>query len=385
MNNRFSRQPSKAKRPNGGNKTLDYSLFIKKAEQSMPITEYTTQHSFQDFLIADILKHNIAKKGYTTPSPIQDQAIPHLLQGRDVVGIANTGTGKTAAFLIPLINKIYFQKNDKVLIITPTRELATQIQNELEGFTHNMQISSVTCIGGVGMKQQIIGLKKRHQFVIGTPGRLKDLRKQGFINFSQYNNIVLDEVDRMLDMGFVHDIKAIISQLPERRQSLFFSATLSDSVKHIMHGFLKNPIIVTVKTQETSQNVDQDIVKMNGKSKIDVLHDLLIEDSFEKVLVFGRTKWGVEKLAKQLELRGFKVASLHGNKTQNQRQRALNEFRNNDISILLATDVASRGLDIEGVTHVINFDPPESYEDYVHRIGRTGRANTKGTALTFIE
>lgn len=366
-------------------KGFDYALLVKKAELQQETVVYKPQHNFADFHICDKLKSNIRNKGYVSPTPIQDQAIPQLLQNKDVVGIANTGTGKTAAFLIPLINKVFLNRSQRVLIIAPTRELAVQIKDECDGFTGGMNITSLIAIGGVGMHPQIQGLRRNPNFLIGTPGRLKDLHKQGHLNFNFYNNIVLDEVDRMLDMGFIADIKFIIGQLPERRQSLFFSATLSPEIQGIMQSFLYNPITISVTTGTTSKNVDQDIVKLDGRAKIDVLHDLLIQDGFEKVLVFGRTKWGIEKLTKNLRERGFTAASIHGNKNQNQRQRALDEFKQNKIQILLATDVASRGLDISDVTHVINYDLPESYDDYVHRIGRTGRADKKGFALSFIE
>ncbi len=364
---------------------VDPKLLVKKSEGFVEEAPYVPQQSFADLVITDTLKKNIIDHGYTEMTPIQDQTIPHILEGRDVVGIANTGTGKTAAFLIPLLNKIFFNKSEKVLIIVPTRELAVQIQDECRAFVPNMGIFSLVCIGGVGIYPQIQGLRRNPHIVIGTPGRLKDLRNQGKINFADYKNIVLDEVDRMLDMGFINDIKLIIAQLPIPRQSLFFSATVSPQVQSIMHSFLKNPITVSVKSQETALNVDQDVIKMNGRQKIDVLHDLLSQEGFDKVLVFGRTKWGIEKLARQLEERRFSVVSLHGNKNQNQRQRALDEFKNNRIKILLATDIVARGIDVPDVTHVINFDLPASYEDYVHRIGRTGRAGKKGIALSFVD
>lgn len=364
---------------------VDPALLVKKSGEVVAEVEYVPQHSFADLLITDTLKKNITDHGYTEMTPIQDQTIPHILEGRDVVGIANTGTGKTAAFLIPLLNKIFFNKTEKVLIIVPTRELAVQIQDECRAFVPNMGIFSLVCIGGVGIYPQIQGLRRNPHIVIGTPGRLKDLRNQGKINFADYKNIVLDEVDRMLDMGFINDIKLIISQLPTPRQSLFFSATVPPQVHSIMQSFLKNPITVSVKSQETALNVDQDVIKMNGRQKIDVLHDLLSQEGFDKVLVFGRTKWGIEKLARQLEERRFSVVSLHGNKNQNQRQRALDEFKNNRIKILLATDIVARGIDVPDITHVINFDLPASYEDYVHRIGRTGRAGKKGIALSFVD
>lgn len=365
-------------------KYIDPALFVKKAIVQEQET-YAPEHSFADFPLHGEIQRNITEHGYTTPTPIQDQAILPILEGKDVIGIANTGTGKTAAFLLPLIHKVFTQRDQKVLIIAPTRELAVQIDEEFKAFARHLQLSSVICIGGVNINPQIRQLYRRPQFVIGTPGRLKDLERQHKLNFAEYQSVVLDEVDRMLDMGFIHDVKYIVTRLPSPRHTLFFSATLPDSVQQIMKTLVTNPITVSVKSQATSLHVDQDVIKTRGKQKVDVLHDLLVQDGFDKVLVFGRTKWGMEKLAKEMEVRGFKVASIHGNKNQNQRQRAIEQFKTSQIQVLLATDVASRGLDISNVTHVINYDLPESYEDYIHRIGRTGRAGKKGTALTFID
>lgn len=365
-------------------KTVDPSLLVKKGE-AIVLEEQPVKHQFSDFLISDQLRRNIQEKGYTVPTPIQDEIIPLVLEGKDVVGVANTGTGKTAAFLIPLINKIIYNRTQKVLIVTPTRELAVQIRDELKLFTKDFNIFSVLCIGGVSIYQQIGGLRRDPHVVIGTPGRLKDLKQQGKLNIASFENIVLDEVDRMLDMGFINDVKFIISHLPKIRQSLFFSATVSPAVKDIINTISRNPVTISVKVQETLSNTDQDIIKINGQSKIDVLCNLLKRPDFAKVIIFGRTKWGVEKLSKQLRDRGLDVVALHGNKNQNQRQRALDLFRNNKVNILLATDVVARGIDVDDVTHVINFDLPETYDDYVHRIGRTGRNNKKGTALSFVD
>lgn len=374
---RFRGRPQSAK--------IDPSRYVKKAQIQENIEVYIPQHAFADFAITEQLKSNIRAKGYTSPTPIQDEAIQPILDGQDVIGLANTGTGKTAAFLIPLINKIVIDRTQKILIIVPTRELAVQIRDECDQFIKGMQLYSVLCIGGVSIFRQVQALRRQHDIVIATPGRAKDLEKQGKLRLSQYNNIVLDEVDRMMDMGFINDIKLLISKLPHPRQSLFFSATLPDAIRGLAHTFLRNPITISVRSQETAKAVEQDIVKMNGRMKVDVLSDLLRQEGFEKVLVFGRTKWGMEKLAQVLDKRGFQVAAIHGNKNQNQRQRALDLFKAGHVSVLLATDVASRGLDIENVTHVINYDEPESYDDYVHRIGRTGRADKSGVALTFID
>jgi len=366
-------------------KKLDTNLFIKKASD-VSIEKYTSLKKFSDFSLTDKLQRNILEHGYITPTQIQEQTIPHLLDGRDVIGIANTGTGKTAAFLIPLVNKAFLDRNERILVVTPTRELAMQIVDELQAFIKGMDLDVVLCIGGANMDRQEKKLRHNPHFVIGTPGRLRDLIERRKLNLDLFRNIVLDEVDRMVDIGFINDVKYFISLLPKNRQSLFFSATISEKVKEILRNFVTNPITISVKQQDTSENIDQDIVRVNGNiNKIDTLHNLLTNDGFDKVLIFGRTKWGIEKLTRELVARGFRAAAIHGNKTQGQRQRALQQFKHNDVSILLATDVASRGLDIENVTHVINYEAPESYEDYIHRIGRTGRAGKKGIALTFVE
>lgn len=379
------------KRRGNGNKNPGFNpaqLIAKlqnKPLQKTEAPEYTIENSFNDFAITQQLKNNIFERGYEDPTPIQDQIIPHIIDGRDVVGIANTGTGKTASFLIPLLHKVIENQQEKVLIIAPTRELAIQVRDELQAFSTNTNVRSALIIGGASINRQIESLKKRQQFVIGTPGRIKDLNQRKKLNYRQFTNIVLDEVDRMLDMGFVHEIKYIIEQLPSQRQSLFFSATMTDRVQEIMNGFLSNPVQISVKSQDTSGNVQQDIVKLRGRSKFDVLQELLATPEFEKVLVFGRTKHGTERLTRDLIANGFKVNAIHGNKSQSKRQRALKEFRNEAIQALIATDVVARGLDIDDVTHVINYDLPDSYEDYIHRIGRTGRAGKDGVALTFVE
>lgn len=375
----------------GGRKqaTFDPTHFILslkvETRKDFQQESHQIQHSFNDFEISNDLKVNITKRGYTSPTPIQDKIIPHIIEGKDVVGIANTGTGKTASFLIPLLDKVLADQNQKVLIIAPTRELAVQIRAELFEFSKGLPVRSTLLIGGSSLNRQIESLRRGQNFVIGTPGRIKDLNQQGKLPFNQFNNIVLDEVDRMLDMGFIHDIKAIIDALPNERQSLFFSATVTDKIKEIMNGFLINPVHVSVKTQDTSLNVKQDIVKLAGRPKIDVLRELLVLEEFQKVLVFGRTKRGAEKLSKVLQSKGFKANAIHGNKSQSQRQRALQQFKDDYVQVLIATDVIARGLDIENVTHVINYDLPESYENYIHRIGRTGRADNQGVALTFVE
>jgi len=364
---------------------FDPSMFIKKVEEQTASEVYIPKHTFSDFLIEPQLKENIAKKGYLTPTPIQDKVIPLLLEGKDVIATANTGTGKTASFLIPLVNNMLTNKTGRALIITPTRELAAQIQAELEFFTRKTGLTSVLCIGGLNINVQMQNLAKNPEFVIGTPGRLRDLELNRFISFSRYHSIVLDEVDRMLDMGFIKDIKYVISKLPKKRHSLFFSATLPKSIKDIIDGFLLDPVSIDVKMRQSAENVNQDIIKVGMNNKIDMLHDLLLRPECKKVIIFARTKRNTDKLSKELRARGFELATMHGDKTQQQRKKALGLFKDNTVKILLATDVVARGIDIDDVTHVINFDLPQTHEDYIHRIGRTGRANKIGQAITFID
>ncbi|KKT80562.1 MAG: DEAD/DEAH RNA helicase [Parcubacteria group bacterium GW2011_GWF2_44_8b] len=362
------------------------SRFVNKAIVTEATEHFVPEHSFADFKFQEILKRNIEAKGYVTLTPIQDQAIPCITSGKDIVGIANTGTGKTAAYLLPLINKIILDSREKVLIVVPTRELACQIDEELRIFAKNSNLFSVLCIGGMGMGKQVRELRQRHHFVIGTPGRLRDLMEQQVLDLSGFKTIVLDEADRMLDMGFIRDVRFMMSKMPKEKHTLFFSATLSTEIEKLIHEFLREPIRISVKTQETPRNVHQDVVRIpKDRNKLDILHGLLNQREFSKVLVFGRTKHGVERLALELGKRGFKAESIHGNKSQPQRQRALDLFKRDHAQVLTATDVAARGLDISDVTHVINFDLPATYDDYVHRIGRTGRGDKLGKALTFIE
>ncbi len=384
--NRFSRQNGKK---NTGMSPFELEKAVIDSKRFAPkvdeVEEIVIDGSFLDFGLEPTIVNNIKEKGYLTPTPIQEKTIPTIMEGKDLIGIANTGTGKTAAFLIPLINKVIKDRTQKVLIITPTRELALQIEDELKTFAKGLRINSALCIGGASMFYQKRQLYQNPAFVIGTPGRIKDLSNQRALNLKQFNNVVLDETDRMVDIGFINEIKFFISLLPALRQSLFFSATVSLKVKEIIQSFVQNPVTVSVKQKETSSNVNQELIKVKKQQKISALHDVLISENVKKTLIFGRTKHGVEKLSKELIERGFKAAAIHGDKRQNQRQSILFKFKKDEINILLATDVASRGLDINDVTHVINYDLPESYEDYVHRIGRTGRGSKTGTALTFIE
>ena len=364
---------------------IDPARFINKAVITEEMEHFIPEHNFQDFNVDQTIKKSIASKGYITPTPIQDRVIAHILNGSDVVGVANTGTGKTAAFLIPLINKVILNRKEQILIVVPTRELALQIESELHGFTRGMRIFSVCCVGGASIGRQISQLRSKYNFIIGTPGRLKDLIERKFIRLSEFKTIVLDEADRMLDMGFINDMRFIMAGMPKERQTLFFSATISRDIDNLIYEFLRQPVRISVKTRDTASNVEQDVIRIDGRDKVEVLHNLLMHSEFSKVLIFGRTKHGVERLSQTLSRRGFKSESIHGNRNQSQRQKALNLFKTSHIQILVATDVAARGLDIADVSHVINYDLPATYDDYVHRIGRTGRADKRGKALTFLD
>jgi superfamily II DNA/RNA helicase len=276
-------------------------------------------------------------------------------------------------------------KRENILIVVPTRELAIQINQEFMEFSKGLGIFSVCGVGGSSIFKQISDLRRNYNFLIGTPGRLRDLLDRKCFSLGKFSTIVLDEADRMLDMGFIKEMRFLMAGMPPYRQTLFFSATLSPEIAGLIKEFLHEPVTISVKTGDTSKNVDQDIVRIKqGDEKIQVLHNLLNQTEFNKVLIFGRTKHGVEKLSIELSKRGFKAESIHGDKNNSKRQSALRSFKENHVQILVATDVAARGLDIPNVSHVINFDIPATYEDYVHRIGRTGRGGNKGTALTFV-
>ncbi len=389
-----SRRPGQhfgGQRSGGGGKRgpkKDYIHPSRFVQAARPVEreEYVATHQFVDFAVSDLIKDNLTKKGFVTPSPIQDQTIPLVLEGKDVIGIANTGTGKTAAFAIPIIHKLMTQKGNRVLMVAPTRELAEQIQEECKQIGKGSGLFGALLIGGSSMGAQLRDLGHNPAIVIGTPGRIKDHIERGTLKLSQFNTVVLDEVDRMLDMGFINDVTEILSRISEDRQSLFFSATMEPKVKTLIDTFANDPISVSVKTGTTSENVEQDIVAYEYPAqKIDRLHDILLKDHVTKVIVFDDTQRSVERLSNELIARGFVADAIHGGKTQGQRQRALARFKRSEATILVATDVAARGIDVADVSHVINFSTPQTYDDYVHRIGRAGRAGKTGFALTFVE
>ncbi len=365
-------------------KYIDPSRFVQPAK-AVEVEAYVAQNQFSDFSIHPLLAQNIAVKGFITPTPIQDQTIPVALEGADVIGIANTGTGKTVAFAVPTMHKLLTDRTSRGLIIAPTRELAQQIEQECRWIAKGSGLYGALLIGGTAIGPQLRDLRNNPQVVIGTPGRIKDHIERRSLNLASFNIVVLDEVDRMLDMGFVDDVTKILNLIQEPRQSLFFSATQDARVQNLILNFTDNPRTISLKTGETSDLVDQNIVRYVGPAdKIDKLHDILLQEHVGKTLVFDETQRSVERLNEVLLGRGFKADSIHGGKSQGQRQRALKRFKDSEIHVLVATDVAARGIDVADVTHVINFSQPKTYEDYVHRIGRAGRAGRTGYALTFI-
>jgi len=402
--NRGSR-PSNNSRPQGGRsfggprrgggggrkgpakKFIHPSKFINKAVEKADEVVYESKHKFVDFPFGSELQYNIKRKGYEMPSAIQDQAIPYIIEGRDVIGLANTGTGKTAAFLLPIIERQSgIMLRPSVLIVAPTRELAQQIDEQFREFSKGLDLYSTLIVGGVNIERQIRDLKRRPHFIIGTPGRLKDLMQRRVLKLDNMTTLVLDEADRMLDMGFLPDIRQIVDAMPRERQTLFFSATITPDIQALVNTFLNDPATVSVRTSETSEHVEQDVIEARDKThKVELLTDMLAGDEYEKVLVFGETKFGVQRLSDHLHNSGIPSVAIHGNKNQSQRQRALKDFKDQKVKVLVATDVAARGLDIPNVTHVINFDTPQTYEDYIHRIGRTGRGGASGRAHTFID
>lgn len=363
---------------------IDPSRFVKVATMQ-EAEAYVPMHTFADFDLHDVLHKNLTAKGYVIPSPIQDQAIPAALAGKDVIGIASTGTGKTAAFALPILQRLIIDRNSAALIVAPTRELAQQIEEECKALARGSGLFGAVLIGGSSMGNQLRDLRHNPRIVIGTPGRIKDHLQRGTLKLQNFNNIVLDEVDRMLDMGFINDVTEILSRLSSVRQSYFFSATMDPKVRSLIDTFAHDPFTISLKPSATSENIHQDIVRYQGTGdKMSKLHDILLKQEVAKVIVFDETQRSVERLNNELVSRGFSADAIHGGKSQGQRQRALSRFKKNDVTILVATDVAARGIDVIDVTHVINFSQPKAYDDYIHRIGRAGRAGQIGYALTFV-
>ena len=348
--------------------------------------------SFDDLGLAEPLLRAVRAENYTQPTPIQAQAIPYLLQGRDLLGIAQTGTGKTAAFALPILQRLSANPVPRrrgavrALILTPTRELAVQIVENFRSYGRHLGLRSAVIFGGVGQQPQVENLARGVDILVATPGRLLDLMNQRHADLRELSIFVLDEADRMLDMGFIHDVKRIIATLPKERQTLFFSATMPGEVERLANGILKDPVRIEVTPQATTvERIDQRVFFVEAGNKHALLADLLKNKAIERALVFTRTKHGADRVAKHVARVGIEVQAIHGNKSQNARQRALGDFRDGNTRVLVATDIAARGIDVDGITHVINFEIPEVPETYVHRIGRTARAGRDGVALTFCD
>lgn len=346
--------------------------------------------SFANLNIIDPLLRALAKEGYTTPTPIQMLAIPHLLNGKDLVGIAQTGTGKTAAFVLPILQRMMEVRKSsppgvpRVLVLAPTRELAAQIGQSFATYGQFLRFRHLVIFGGVRQGPQVQMLSRGVDILIATPGRLLDLMNQGYIQLKGVEFFVLDEIDRMLDMGFIKDVRRVVSALPEKRNSLFFSATMSQQTGEFAESFLNNPVHVEAAHSTcTLDCIDQSVFFVDQNSKNSLLLELLRDGDMERVLVFARTKHRADKVAMMLEKNRIRADAIHGNKSQNQRTKAMHNFKSGHIQVLVATDIAARGIDIDDITHVVNYDLPNEPESYVHRIGRTGRAGASGTAFSF--
>lgn len=346
---------------------------------------------FEELQLIEPILRAVQDEGYTNPSPIQEQAIPPALAGRDVLGCAQTGTGKTAAFAIPILQHLTAQKLEsgrqrviRALILTPTRELALQICDSFKAYGHYLRLRTAVIFGGVSQNPQVDELKRGIDILVATPGRLNDLIGQGYIDLQNVETLVLDEADRMLDMGFIHDVEKVIARVPSERQTLFFSATMPDSIMRLCNRILTDPVKVAVTpVSSTVDLIEQALYYVDKANKRKLLLYLLKNPALVSVLVFTFTKHGADRVVRELEKGGVHAQAIHGNKSQNARQNALNAFKNGDIRVLVATDIAARGIDIDELSHVINYDLPNIPETYVHRIGRTGRAGLGGTAISF--
>lgn len=347
---------------------------------------------FNELNLLEPILNALTKQGYTEPTPIQQQAIPYVLEGRDVMGCAQTGTGKTAAFAIPIIQRIHASKQAdnsnkiRALIVTPTRELAIQIEESFKNYGSELKLRYTVIFGGVNQSQQVNRLKNGVDVLIATPGRLLDLQQQGFIKLGNLEIFVLDEADRMLDMGFIHDVKKIIKLIPTKRQTLFFSATMPKEITSLANSILTDPVKVEVNpVSSTAEMIEQALYYVDTPAKKDLLVHVLKETTAPSVLVFSRTKHGADKIVKLLAKNKVTAEAIHGNKSQNARQRALSNFKDKTSRVLVATDIAARGIDIDELSFVINYDIPNIPETYVHRIGRTGRAGASGIAVSFCD
>ena len=376
------------KRPGRKPSDLDPNLLVREAKP-VDIKEYVSDRSFDDMPISGVLKDSLAEKGFTRPTEIQDRTLETLLEKKNLLGIAQTGTGKTGAFLIPIIEQILEKKQRSfALILVPTRELAIQVKDEFHSMSKGLNLFSACFIGGTNINRDLYECRRESHIVIATPGRLLDLVERKALKLHKFNTLVLDEFDRMLDMGFVHDVNRIVNAMDRRQHTLLFSATLDKKQKQLIQDFLgHNHATVKVSTgTSSSDNVDQEVIRMKpGEDKFAVLKEMLQDEEFDKVLLFEETKHKVKRLCAKLNKVGIKSDEIHGNKSQNARQNALSAFKAGKVRVLVATDVAARGIDVTGVSHVINYQLPMTMDSYIHRIGRTGRAGQPGKAYTFVD
>lgn len=383
FNHKLSKPPAGS---NNALSTINPKAFVKKATAT-ELNKYVATRKINSLPVHQSIIKNLLSKGYESPTEIQDKTLEAILEGENLVGLAQTGTGKTGAFLVPLVHNLLNERAaHQVLIVSPTRELAVQINDEFVSIAKGLNLFSSFLIGGTSVSVDVQKLRRPSHFVIGTPGRLTDMVRQGALNLKHFNTIVLDEFDRLLDMGFARDINYLVDGMVNRKQTILFSATEEKGQKQIITKLVKNPVEVRIQSENaTADTVDQEIVTVReGQKKMDVLLSMVRDEEFEKVLVFAETKRWVSRICKDLRSAGIKADEIHGNKSQNYRLNALNSFKTKKIQVLVATDVAARGLDISNVSHVINYQQPKNMDSYIHRIGRTGRAGNSGKAITFV-
>ena len=374
-------------RPAKKGSTLDTSLLVKEADHAVVEKVFRSDRLVRELPIDSKLRQALAVKGYERPTEIQDRTLETLLEGRDLLGIAQTGTGKTGAFLIPIIEQLLHKRvNPYALIVVPTRELALQVEEEFRSMAKGMELYSACLIGGTNINRDLQNLRRSTHVVIATPGRLLDLTDRRAIDLGKFKTLVLDEFDRMLDMGFIRDVNRILDGMKQRNHTMLFSATLDKSQQSMINNILKNHVTVKVSTGNTSgDGIDQEVIKLKpGEDKFRILQEMLSQNEFKKVLLFEETKHRVSRLCLKLNKAGIQADQIHGNKSQNARQNALKAFKQGRVQVLVATDVASRGLDVSDVSHVINYQVPQTHDSYIHRIGRTGRAGKIGKAYTFV-
>jgi len=366
--------------------TLDTSLLVKEADHAVVDKIFRSDRLVRELPIDSKLRQALAVKGYERPTEIQDRTLETLLEGRDLLGIAQTGTGKTGAFLIPIIEQLLHKRvNPYALVVVPTRELALQVEEEFKSMAKGLGLYSSCFIGGTNINRDLQNLRRNSHVVIATPGRLLDLTDRRAIDLGKFKTLVLDEFDRMLDMGFIRDVNRILDGMKQRNHTMLFSATLDRSQQSMINNILKNHVTVKVSGNSSADGIEQEVIKLKpGEDKFRILQEMLTQNEFKKVLLFEETKHRVSRLCLKLNKAGIQADQIHGNKSQNARQSALKAFKQGRVQVLVATDVASRGLDVSDVSHVINYQVPQTHDSYIHRIGRTGRAGKIGKAYTFV-